>query len=64
MSKPHMHRIDPELLAKFTAIRPERGAVADFINQSMEEFIRLWGDRPTPHQVAAEAVKNVFPRFG
>lgn len=62
---PFMIRMDRELLAEFQKLQPDRGDVAAFVNTAMREFIRLWGDRPTPKQVTSEAVRGVFQeRFG
>lgn len=57
-------RLNAALLARFREIRPESGALPQFVAQCMAEYINLWGDRQTPTQVAREAVSNVFHRTG
>lgn len=61
---PYMIRMDRELLEQFQTILPERGSVPQFIHSVMAEFIKLWGDRPSPQQVTMEAVQNVFRQLG
>lgn len=61
---PILLRIPDEILGPFKRLQPGRGDLPEFVFACMTEYIRLWGDRPTPQEVATSAVSNVIDRFG
>lgn len=61
---PVLLRLDEEILAEFKRVQPGRGDLPQFVTACLTEYIKLWGNRPTPQEVAADAVRNIFHKFG
>jgi hypothetical protein len=52
--------VNEKKLKKFRSIFPFHGALPQFLDECLTEFLELWGDRETPAETIKEAVKNVY----